>query len=69
MIETRFNDKQRAFREFGLSNYVSVGVEELSKEKLTPLLRLKYQLARCRYSVQSFCCVHQPLTIARGERY
>ena len=26
-----------------LSHYVSVGVEELAPEKLTPLLRLKYQ--------------------------
>ena len=25
-----------------LSHYVSVGVEELDQEKLTPLLRLKY---------------------------
>ena len=27
---------------FVLSHYVSVGVEELYQEKLTPLLRLKY---------------------------
>ncbi len=26
-----------------LSHYVSVGVEELDQDKLTPLLRLKYQ--------------------------
>jgi len=26
-----------------LSHYVSVGVDELAQEKLTPLLRLKYQ--------------------------
>jgi hypothetical protein len=34
--------KQRAFLDFVLSHYVSVGVEELDQEKLTPLLRLKY---------------------------
>ena len=28
-----------------LSHYVSVGVEELDQEKLTPLLRLKYNNA------------------------
>jgi type I restriction enzyme R subunit len=41
-IETRFNDKQKAFLDFVLSHYVAVGVEELDQEKLTPLLRLKY---------------------------
>jgi len=34
--------KQQAFLDFVLSHYVSVGVEELDQEKLTPLLRLKY---------------------------
>ena len=37
-----FNAKQQAFLDFVLSHYVSVGVEELDQEKLTPLLRLKY---------------------------
>lgn len=32
----------RVFLEFVLSHYVDVGVEELDQEKLTPLLRLKY---------------------------
>lgn len=41
-ISTLFNDKQKAFLEFVLSHYVSVGVDELDQEKLTPLLRLKY---------------------------
>jgi type I restriction enzyme R subunit len=34
--------KQQEFVDFVLSHYVAVGVEELGKEKLTPLLRLKY---------------------------
>lgn len=34
--------KQRLFLDFVLSHYVSVGVEELDQDKLTPLLRLKY---------------------------
>ena len=42
IISTHFNTKQRVFLDFVLSHYVSVGVEELSQEKLTPLLRLKY---------------------------
>ena len=38
---THFNSKQQAFLDFVLSHYVSVGVEELDQEKLTPLLRLQ----------------------------
>lgn len=41
-INTRFNSKQQMFLDFVLSHYISVGVEELDQEKLTPLLRLKY---------------------------
>ena len=41
-INTQFNAKQQAFLDFVLSHYVSVGVEELDQDKLTPLLRLKY---------------------------
>ncbi len=41
-INTRFDTKQQVFLDFVLSHYVSVGVEELDQEKLTPLLRLKY---------------------------
>ena len=44
-INTRFTAKQQAFLDFVLSHYVSVGVEELDQEKLTPLLRLKYNNA------------------------
>jgi type I restriction enzyme R subunit len=42
VISKHFNSKQQAFLDFVLSHYVSVGVEELDQEKLTPLLRLKY---------------------------
>jgi len=42
IISTHFNTKQRVFLDFVLSHYVSVGVDELDQEKLTPLLRLKY---------------------------
>ena len=41
-ISTEFNARQQAFLEFVLSHYVSVGVDELDQEKLTPLLRIKY---------------------------
>ncbi len=41
-IHGRFSDKQKLFLDFVLSHYVTVGVEELDQEKLTPLLRLKY---------------------------
>lgn len=41
-INTRFSAKQQVFLDFVLQHYVSVGVEELDQEKLTPLLRLKY---------------------------
>jgi type I restriction enzyme, R subunit len=38
----QINYRQQAFIDFVLSHYVAIGVEELSKEKLNPLLRLKY---------------------------
>ncbi len=41
-INTQFNAKQQVFLDFVLQHYVSVGVEELNQDKLTPLLRLKY---------------------------
>lgn len=39
---SHINYRQQDFIDFVLSHYVTVGVEELSKEKLNPLLRLKY---------------------------
>jgi type I restriction enzyme R subunit len=44
-IRTHFNDKQQGFIEFVLSQYVKVGVHELDQEKLSPLLKLKYNNA------------------------
>lgn len=41
-IDSHFNAKQKAFLDFVLSHYVIEGVRELDQEKLTPLLRLKY---------------------------
>ncbi len=41
-VSGHYSDKQRAFLEFVLAHYISVGVEELDQAKLTPLLRLKY---------------------------
>ena len=37
-----FGDRQQAFLDFVLSQYINVGVEELDQSKLSPLLRLKY---------------------------
>jgi len=39
---SRFSEKQKTFLDFVLQHYVNVGVEELDQEKLTPLLRLRY---------------------------
>ena len=44
-ISARFNGKQQAFLDFVLSQYVKVGVEELDQDKLSPLLKLKYNNA------------------------
>ena len=41
-IHTHFDAKQQVFLDFVLQHYVTVGVEELDQDKLTPLLRLKY---------------------------
>ena len=40
-----FNDRQQAFLDFVLTQYVTQGVDELDADKLTPLLRLKYNNA------------------------
>jgi len=40
---TGLSDKQRAFVEFVLAQYVSQGVDELDTEKLSPLLKLRYR--------------------------
>jgi type I restriction enzyme R subunit len=42
---TEFTDKQRAFVEFVLAQYVAQGVDELDADKLSPLLKLKYRNA------------------------
>jgi type I restriction enzyme R subunit len=41
-IRSQFSDKQQTFLDFVLAHYVKEGVQELDREKLTPLLRLKY---------------------------
>ena len=41
-ILASFTDRQRAFLDFVLAQYVREGVEELDQEKLSPLLKLKY---------------------------
>ena len=41
----QFNDKQQAFVDFVLTQYVQEGVDELDNEKLSPLLRLRYNNA------------------------
>jgi type I restriction enzyme R subunit len=44
-IKTHFNSKQQAFLDFVLAQYVKVGVRELDTEKLSPLLKLRYNNA------------------------
>lgn len=43
MASGEFTDKQQAFIDFVLSQYVQQGVDELDQDKLSPLLRLKYR--------------------------
>ncbi len=40
-----FTDKQTAFVDFVIAQYVAQGVDELDPEKLSPLLKLKYKNA------------------------
>ena len=42
VLPDHFNSKQQVFLDFVLSQYVQVGVQELAKEKLKDLLKLKY---------------------------
>ena len=44
-IHAHFNSKQEAFLEFVLAQYVKVGVRELDQQKLSPLLKLRYNNA------------------------
>jgi type I restriction enzyme, R subunit len=44
-ISAKFNDKHQAFLDFVLRQYVAAGVDELAPEKLSPLLKLKYDNA------------------------
>lgn len=44
-LHGHFSDKQEAFIDFVLAHYVKEGVEELEPEKLSPLLKLKYNNA------------------------
>ena len=44
-ISTHFDSKQQAFLDFVLAQYVKEGVGELNQEKLSPLLKLKYNSA------------------------
>jgi type I restriction enzyme R subunit len=44
-LHGQFTDKQEAFLDFVLSQYVKEGVEELGPEKLSPLLKLRYKNA------------------------
>jgi type I restriction enzyme R subunit len=41
-IAANFNRKQQEFLDFVLTHYVAEGVQELDREKLAPLLNLKY---------------------------
>jgi len=42
VVDSRFHNEQQVFLHFVLSHYVDYGVQELSPEKLAPLLQLKY---------------------------
>ncbi|MDA0283626.1 MAG: restriction endonuclease subunit R, partial [Planctomycetota bacterium] len=44
-IKNHFDSKQQAFLDFVLAQYVTVGVHELDQQKLSPLLKLKYNNA------------------------
>ena len=44
-IRTHFNSQQQVFLDFVLAQYIQVGVEELDREKLSSLLKLKYHNA------------------------
>jgi type I restriction enzyme, R subunit len=44
-ITTHFSYRQQEFLDFVLAQYVRVGVDELTPEKLSPLLKLKYNNA------------------------
>jgi type I restriction enzyme R subunit len=42
-IHSKYTSKQQIFLDFVLQHYVTMGVQELAQDKLTPLLRFRYQ--------------------------
>jgi type I restriction enzyme R subunit len=44
-IHAQYAERQQAFLDFVLAQYISVGVQELDREKLEPLLKLRYKSA------------------------
>jgi type I restriction enzyme, R subunit len=48
VISNRFSTKQQLFLDFVLSHYVSIGVDELDQEKLTPPATLEIPQFHCR---------------------
>lgn len=67
-IHIHFNDKQEAFLDFVLAQYVKEGVEELDQEKLSPLLMAEVQqcdfgrdggFGRCRADQEGVCGVSE----------
>ena len=42
-IHSKCTSKEQLFLDFVLQHYVTMGVQELAQDKLTPLLRLRYQ--------------------------
>jgi len=45
VLPIQFTDRQQAFINFVLAQYIQEGVDELDSEKLSPLIRLKYRNA------------------------
>lgn len=41
-IDFEFNEKQQAFLDFVVAQYVTEGLEELDQKQLPPLLKLRY---------------------------
>lgn len=44
-IHGKFASKQQLFINFALQYYVTMGVQKLAQEKLTPLSQLRYQIS------------------------
>jgi type I restriction enzyme R subunit len=68
-LRGHYGYKQQAFIEFVLAQYVNLGVDELATEKLTPMLKLRYNNALADAAADLGPAEHIRRTFVEFQRY